>query len=102
MLDYFMRKTQKQRGYIGIGVCIVVFILGYYILNYISVKEKLPLGNTIYILIGATLIAASIIGVCLIIAYLRKIERKLQRRRSSKIVFLKDINKIPKKNNSLQ
>ena len=96
MFDYFMSKTEKQRGYIGIIVCELVFFLGYYILNYISVKEKLPLGNTIYILIGSTLMGASCVGILLIIRYLRKIERKLRKRRNSKIVFLKDIEKKPK------
>ena len=101
MLNYFMKKTEKQRGYIGIAVCILVFILGYYVLNYVSIQEKLALGNTIYILIGGTLIAGSCIGVYLIITYLRKIERKLQRRRTSKIVFLKDTKKTPKEDNTL-
>jgi hypothetical protein len=96
MLDYFMSKTEKQRGYIGVIVCVLVFILGYYILNYISVKEKLPLGNTIYILIGSTLMGASCVGILLIIRYLRKIEQKLRKRRNLKIVFLEDIEKKPK------
>ena len=101
MLNYFMKKSEKQRGYIGIAVCILVFILGYYVLNYVSIQEKLALGNTIYILIVSTLIAASCIGVFLIITYLRKIEQKLQSRRTNKIVFLKDTKKIQKKDNTL-
>jgi hypothetical protein len=93
MIDYLMNKTEKQRAYIGIAACVFIFIFGYYILNYISTREKVPLGNTIYIIIGSTLIATSIIGVVLIIKYIRKINRKRRKRRNSKIVFLKDVQK---------
>jgi accessory gene regulator protein AgrB len=92
-----MIKTEKQRCYLGIIVCLLVFILGYYILNYISEEEKILLGNTIYILIGSVLMAASCIGVLLIIRHLRNLERKHRKRRSRKVVFLKDIEKKSKK-----
>ena len=36
MLDDFMKKPEKQRCSVGIAISIVVFAIGYYILNYIS------------------------------------------------------------------
>ena len=50
MINYIMSKRTNERCLIGIVLCIVVFILGYFILNHISTMEDPPLGNTIYIL----------------------------------------------------
>ena len=101
MIDYLMNKTEKQRAYIGIVVCAVFFFFGYYILNVISSREKLPLGNTfgstIYIVTGSALMAFSAIGFLLIIRYLYKLEKKRIRRSKQKIVFLKDQQKKVKK-----
>lgn len=97
MLDEFSSKPEKQRCYIGIAISVVVFIFGYYILNFISTREKVPLGNTLYILIGTTLMAVSAIIIFLILRHLNKLEKKLKKRRASKIVFLKDLEKVTKK-----
>jgi large-conductance mechanosensitive channel len=97
MLNEFSSKPEKQRCYIGIAICAVVFLFGYYILNFISTREKVPLGNTLYILIGTTLMAISSIIIFLIIRHLNKLEKKLKKRRSSKIVFLKNLEKATKK-----
>ena len=97
MLDDFSIRPEKQRCYIGIAICVVVFIFGYYILNFISTREKVPLGNTLYILIGTTLMATSAIIIFLILKHLNKLKKKLKRRRASKIVFLKNLEKVTKK-----
>jgi hypothetical protein len=64
-----MSKRTNERCLIGIVLCIVVFILGYYILNHISTMEDPPLGNTIYILIGSALTFLSILGIILILTF---------------------------------
>jgi cbb3-type cytochrome oxidase subunit 3 len=89
-----MSKRVYDRCLIGIGLCIVVFILGYIILNYISTMENPPLGNTIYILIGSAFTFLSILGFILILKFMydtkRKEERKERKRRKHKLFYLKD------------
>ena len=97
MIEYIMSKRLHERALIGIGACIVIFILGYYILEHISTMEDPPLGNTIYILIGCVFIFSSGLGILLIIKYIydskKKKEKRERRRKKHKIFFLKDQNK---------
>lgn len=97
MIEYIMSKRLHERALIGIGACIVIFILGYYILEHISTMEDPPLGNTIYILIGSALIFSSGLGILLILKYIydskKKKERRERRRKKHKIFYLKDQNK---------
>lgn len=94
MIKYIMSRRVNERGLIGIGLCIIVFILGYIILNHISTMEDPPLGNTIYILIGSTLTFLSVLGVILILKYLydykKKQDRKERKRKKHKIFYLKE------------
>lgn len=94
MIKYIMSKRVYERGLIGIGLCIIVFILGYIVLNHISTMEDPPLGNTIYILIGSTLTFLSILGFILILKYLydnkKKKERRERKRKKHKLFYLKD------------
>jgi len=94
MIKYIMSKRVYDRCLIGIGLCILVFILGYIILNYISTMENPPLGNTIYILIGSALTFLSILGFILILKFMydtkKKEERKERKRRKHKLFYLKD------------
>lgn len=97
MIKYVMSKNLSQRGLIGIGFCVIVFFIGYYILNYISTMEDPPLGNTIYILIGSLLVFLSILGVFLILKYIydskKKKERRQRRRKNHRLFYLKDSDK---------
>ena len=97
MIEYIMSKRLHERALIGIGACIVIFILGYYILEHISTMEDPPLGNTINIIIGSALIFSSGLGILLIIKYIydskKKKERRERRRKKHKIFYLKDQNK---------
>jgi len=97
MIKYIMSRRLHQRALIGVGACIIVFILGYYILEHISTMENPPLGNTIYILIGSAFIFSSGLGVLLIIKYIydnkKKKERRERRRKKHKLFYLKDQNK---------
>ncbi len=97
MIKYIMSKKDKERALWGILLSAIVFGIGYYFLNYIATMEEPPLGHTIHILIGTTLMAVSGLGVVLIIKYLydqrRKRKRKEHKRRTHKIVFLKNQKK---------
>ncbi len=97
MIKYIMSKRTHERCLIGIGLCIVVFILGYIVLNHISTMEDPPMGNTIYILIGSSLTFLSILGVLLILKYMydnkRKAERRERKRKNHKLFYLKDSNR---------
>jgi len=97
MIRYIMSRRLHERALIGIGTCIVIFILGYYILEHISIMEDPPLGNTICILIGSAFIFSSGLGILLIIKYIydnkKKKERRERRRKKHKIFYLKDQNK---------
>jgi len=68
-------------------VSIVVLAMGYYALNHISTREKPPLGNTFYIVVGCAMIAASLLTI---IVTLKKIFFPKRRRSSSRQVFLND------------
>lgn len=96
MLKYIMSTRLRQRVLIGIGGCVIVFILGYYVLEYISTMEDPPFGNTVYILIGSALVFSSAIGVFMILKYLydhkKQQERRDRRRKKHKLFYLKDID----------
>jgi hypothetical protein len=89
-----MSKRTNERCLIGIVLCIVVFILGYYILNHISTMEDPPLGNTIYILIGSALTFLSILGIILILKFMydkkKKAERRERKRKKHRLFYLKE------------
>ena len=65
-----MSKKDNEKAFWGILLSAIVFGIGYYFLNYIATMEEPPLGHTIHILIGTTLMAVSGLGVVLIIKYL--------------------------------
>ncbi len=97
MLNYILSTKLRQKIFMGIGACVVVFIVGYYVLNYISTMEDPPLGNTVYILLGSALVFSSIIGVFFILKYLydykKQQERRERRRKKHKLFYLKDQKK---------
>ncbi|RZJ65247.1 MAG: hypothetical protein EOO50_14565 [Flavobacterium sp.] len=86
-----MFKEERKRSYQGFGLCLLVFLIGLFMLNVISITENPILGNAFYIIIGWLFMLLSVIGVCLIIHYLYKLKRRERKRKSgSKIVFLDD------------
>lgn len=95
MMKYFMSRSIMERGIIGIFICLLFFLFGYFfVLNYVSALEKPPLGNTVYILIGSTFSIVSILGIGVIIKYLydykkRKL-RQEHKRQKHKLFYLKD------------
>lgn len=97
----FAERPLKERYQIGIIICIIVLLIGYYILNFVSTREVVPIkdifGNTFYILTGSVLMALSCCGILILISLIRNIDRKRRRRRGRKVVFLKDQLKETKK-----
>lgn len=89
-----MTKRVQERGLIGISLCILIFALGYFVLEDISTMEDPPLGNTLYILIGSTFIFTSILCFVIILKYLydfkKKKERRERKRKKHKLFYLKD------------
>jgi len=98
MIKYIMSKKDNEKALWGILLSAVVFGIGYYFLNYIATLEEPPLGHTIHILIGSTLMAVGVLGVILIIKYLydkrKRRKRKQSKRRKHKVVFLKNNKKV--------
>jgi len=101
MIKYIMSKRPLERCLIGIAICVVVFIFGYFVvLNHISTMEDPPLGTTIYILIGSALSFLSILGFILIIKYMydtkKKTVKRERKRKKHKLFYLKDSNQEAK------
>jgi purine-cytosine permease-like protein len=103
MIKYIMSRKINERGIIGIGLCILIFIFGELVLNCISTMENPPMGNTIYILIGSAFRFISVLGVVIILKYLydskKKKERRERKRKGHKLYYLKD-NKTNKNQDS--
>ena len=78
---------RKYKSIKLILICIVVFFIGYYLLNHVSTLEKPPLGSIFHIIIGCALMAASLLYIVIIIK-----KRFFTKKKSSKSrnVFLKD------------
>ncbi len=97
MINNTTSTKLRQRVVIGIGGCVGVFLLGYYVLEHISTMEDPPLGNTLYILLGSALVFSSIIGIFFILKYLydykKQQERRERRRKKHKLFYLKDQDK---------
>ena len=96
MLDFLKNKKENEKVLIGIGICILIILFGYIVLNYASSKEDLFLGHTFYILIGTSLIAIGALGIILLLKYYsdfkRREKRKALKRRKHRITFLKKQN----------
>ena len=86
-----MSSRRKEKGkrpkVILILVSTIVLAIGYYALNHISNREKPPLGNTFYIIVGCAMIAISSL---VILVTLKKILFPKKKRTSKGQVFLKD------------
>ena len=80
------RKIKRNLNIIIILICIVFFILGYYLLNHVSVMENPFLGNTFHIILGCILMALS----TLIIVITVKKEFFPKKRKRTNHVFLYD------------
>ncbi|MBK8600807.1 MAG: hypothetical protein IPN80_09920 [Flavobacterium sp.] len=80
------RKARKKRNNITILVCIIAFLIGYYLLNYVAAMEKPPLGATFNIVLGCTIMAITTI----VFVYTVKKQYFPKKRKRTKHVFLDD------------
>lgn len=53
------RKEKKKNRLLIIAICPFIFGFGFYLLEEVSTWFEVPLGNTFYVIIGSTLMAAS-------------------------------------------
>ncbi|MFD0778776.1 hypothetical protein ACFQZF_10055 [Flavobacterium myungsuense] len=86
MSSFKSRKIKSNLNIKIILICIVFFILGYYLLNHVSVMENPFLGNTFHIILGCILMAVS----TLIIVITVKKEFFPKKRKRTNHVFLDD------------
>jgi uncharacterized membrane protein YdjX (TVP38/TMEM64 family) len=80
------KKARKKRNNITILVCIMAFLIGYYLLNYVASMEKPPLGSSFNIVLGCTIMAITSI----IFTYTVKKQYFAKKRKRIKHVFLND------------
>ncbi|MBD3582926.1 hypothetical protein [Flavobacterium selenitireducens] len=86
-----MFREERARLYKGIALCVALFVLGYVLLEWVSVKEDPILGNTFHIVAGYLFMAAALVGIGLILRKLYRLRKKQKRRKSgSPVVFLDD------------
>lgn len=83
------RKEKKIKSVLLILLSLVVFGLGYYILEEVSTWFDIPLGNTFYVILGCSLMAMS--GVFIFYTIKETFFKKKKKR--IKQVFLKDDSK---------
>jgi uncharacterized membrane protein len=80
------KKARKNRNNIMILVCIMAFLIGYYLLNYVASMEKPPLGAGLNIILGCTIMAITSI----VFVYTVKKQYFAKKRKRTKHVFLDD------------
>lgn len=83
------RTEKKKRNLLLVLVSLVVFAIGYYILDVVSRIYEIPLGNTFYVILGCSLMASS--GVFIVYTIKETYFKKKKKR--IKQIFLKDDSK---------
>ena len=84
-----MFKEERAKSYKGIAICVVLFVLGYILLEWVSVKEDPILGNTFHIVAGYLFMAVALLVIGLICRRLYRLRKREKRRKSgSPVVFL--------------
>jgi hypothetical protein len=86
-----IRRKKKKKSLLYVLVSLVVFGIGYYILEVISKGFDLYLGNTFYVILGCSLMAIS--GVFIIYTISETFFKKRKKKTRIKQVFLKDDSK---------
>lgn len=92
MLKSLKLKSEKEQVILGIIICIILSLVGYFLLKIISIKENPPLGHTFYIIIGTSCLSVGGVGILFLLKYLYDLKKRERRkeikRRKHKIVFL--------------
>ena len=80
------KSSKRKRNYAIILSSIIAFLIGYYILNYLSTMERPPINNTVLIILGCIMMA----GSTLIAVITFKKQFFPTKKTRSRHVFLKD------------
>ena len=80
-------NESRNKGIKLILICLVVFLFGLFLLEYISTLEKPPLGAIFNIILGCILMAVSTLFIILTI---KKMFFTKKKRSKSRQIFLKD------------
>lgn len=80
------RREKKKKNLVLVLLSLVVFAIGFYVLEVISRGFDLYLGNTFYVILGCTLMAISVVFIIYTIkeTYFKKKKKRVKQ------VFLKD------------
>lgn len=93
LTDFIKSKRLKDRAIVGSVVAILLILIGFFVLDFIAVMEKPPIGNTFFILIGLVLVASGFLIFIFIFKQLynenRRIKRRKIRHKKHKIYYLK-------------
>ncbi|WP_374548809.1 hypothetical protein [Flavobacterium sp.] len=100
IINFIKSKREKDRAIVGSIAATLIILLGFFILDYIAVMEKPPIGNTFFILVGSILVAIGFLIFVIIFKRLydsrRRKRRREMRRKKHKIYYL---NPEKEKNN---
>lgn len=88
------RSRNKQNRIPIIAASIVVFGIGYYILEFISTRERPPLGTTFHVILGCLLMCVSLI--VLVLELKAVFFPKKRKKKGSRPVFLDSDHKTKK------
>lgn len=83
-----MYKREKGKCYLGIAISVFVFLIGQLLLNYVSVMESPLGGNTLYIILGTSLILFSLLAIFFLVRHILYLNRKAYRKKKTKVKFL--------------
>ncbi len=83
------RREKKKKSLLLVLVSLVVFAIGYYILDVVSRIYEISLGNTFYVILGCSLMATSSVFIIYTIkeTYFKKKKKRIKQ------IFLKDDSK---------
>ena len=83
------REREAKDRYLKIMLAAFAgLVIGYYLLEHVATWEKVPPGQTFYIILGCIVIAVS--GIVMFFALKNRYFPKKKKRKSSRPVFLKD------------
>lgn len=82
------RREKKKKNLVLVLLSLIVFAIGFYVLEVISRGFDLYLGNTFYVILGCSLMAISVVFIIYTIS--ETLFKKRKKKTRIKQVFLKD------------
>ena len=87
------RSRNKQNKFLSIAAgCILAFAIGYFMVEFISTREKPPLGMTFHVIVGCLLMCIS--AIVFFVQGKQLLFPKKKKKKGSKPVFLDKEHKI--------